>query len=258
MKILLTALLVVGTLLGGSSAVQAQTETATFTLEDVWFYPDIANPRGLPPQQMTGTFVWTYDIGDFENGSGVFSQMYIPYYGSNLSDIRTTIDLTSIEFSLIPNVHGFSVDGTLFLLNPLSRDQPAVVDPVRSVMEYEDGVTTKGHFTSGSVDPESRLVVTASNTCPNLQVEVQRATTHGKVALLFAFGTGATVIPNGKPCAGTVLGLDNTVAVAAVLTADANGSATVSRTVPPNLCGTVFLQALDLTTCTVSWVEPVL
>lgn len=41
--------------------------------------------------QMTGTFSWTYDVGDFENGVGQFTSLVIPHTSHNHLDLETTI-----------------------------------------------------------------------------------------------------------------------------------------------------------------------
>ena len=77
---------------------------------------------------ITGVFEWTYPTGDFENGTGLFSQITIPGYGSDLTGLNITIDLTSIEISLAANLNDKSLDIILRLLNPLSATQASVMD----------------------------------------------------------------------------------------------------------------------------------
>jgi len=80
------------------------------------------------------------------------------------------------------------------------------------------------------------------------------ATPGGLVAFLRASGTGSQVVPPGKPCAGTPLGLDETVRLLATVSADANGVANVGGMAPPGFCG-ALVQAVDATRCTTSDVE---
>jgi hypothetical protein len=51
--------------------------------------------------RMTGTFVWTYDSGDFENGAGQFSELVIPWLKpGDYGLLKVTFDIgKSIEFS---------------------------------------------------------------------------------------------------------------------------------------------------------------
>ncbi|MBW2279524.1 MAG: hypothetical protein JRG76_10465 [Deltaproteobacteria bacterium] len=61
--------MVLASLTGLAPATEAQLETVTYVLEDVWLDPDLSGSWD-PPMQLTGTFVWTCSVGDFENGSG--------------------------------------------------------------------------------------------------------------------------------------------------------------------------------------------
>lgn len=77
---------------------------------------------------MTGSFDWQYTEGDFENGSGLFTELYIPRYGTDISALDITVDLSSIEFTLAGNFHSQEVDINLRLLTPLSTTQPSNID----------------------------------------------------------------------------------------------------------------------------------
>lgn len=169
-----------------------------------------------------------------------------------MNDLAITIDTTSIEFSLIGNYHQFSYGLTLFLQAPLNETDPVAVDTLRSQFEYENGVITKGHADSGQVILDTYLSMNLRGSCPLYTVEIDRATINGQVALLYAFGTGSQVIPNGYPCAGTVLGLDQTTKLGIVVTANAQGQVSQSVNLPSSMCGLVYLQALDLQSCRLS------
>jgi hypothetical protein len=251
LKLFLPVALTFGCLAGFAPAASAQTTVATFTLDDVFLLADISDPWTAVPVQMTGTFEWTYTPGDFENGTGVFLDVFIPYWGSDLNLLDITVDLSSIEFSLNGNYHSRGVDVTLFLLNDLAPDTPAVVDTVRSTFHIEAG-DYRGHAISGSVAPEAQMDLLLTGTCPAVQVDIDGVTTGGQVALLYAFAPGAFAVPVGYPCAGTVLGLDGSVTLGSMLVADANGSATLNVNVPAGACGSVYLQALDLSSCGLS------
>jgi len=133
-----------------SSNVLAQTSVVTYTLEDVWFEPDDAWDD---PRQMTGTFEWTYEVGDFENGTGVFTELYIPWFWSTISDVITTVETTSLEFTFDGNWHGYGLDVSLFLNEPLSSDSPATIDASRSRYQVEVGVIHQGIISGGSIVP---------------------------------------------------------------------------------------------------------
>ena len=128
----------------------AQAAVITFDLNNVWLDPDITRPYA-PALQMTGTFEWTYNEGDFENGSGQFIELYTPWYNPGIENLNITVETTSIEFSLVGNYHDRGFDLTMFLLDPLSTNQPATIDLVRSKFEIQLGVIYQGHFVSGSI-----------------------------------------------------------------------------------------------------------
>ncbi len=108
---------------------------------------------------------------------------------------------------------------------------------------------------AGNVSGPGRLELTVTGSCPGeLNVRASGATPGGQVAFLRASGVGSQVVPPGKPCVGTQLGLDGTVKLVGTVAADGNGVAVVGGIVPPNLCG-MFIQAVDAATCSTSDVE---
>ena len=150
-------------LAGMSPAASAQVNTITYRLDNVQLLPDISHPWE-PAQQMTGTFEWTYEEGDFENGSGQFIDVSTPWYNPGLENLNINIDLTSIEFTLIGNWHDLGIDITLFLLEPLSLDQTVAIDTVRSQFEIQQGVSHQGHVVSGSIVHATSVSVTNVST----------------------------------------------------------------------------------------------
>jgi len=141
----------------------------------------------------------------------------------------------------------------MFFLNDLDPVLPAVINPVLSIFEVQlFGVPHQGHVISGSVIHDSPMSLSILGSCPSFQFQIDHATRLDRVALLRAGGLGNFVVPTGKPCAGTLLSLSSGVSLAKMLTTNAAGSATLSVNVPAGACGTVFLQALDISTCRVS------
>jgi hypothetical protein len=61
------------------AASNAHAAVVTYTLDNVILDDNNA--------QMTGTFSWTFDIGDFENGVGQFTFLDIPYTSHNHTDL---------------------------------------------------------------------------------------------------------------------------------------------------------------------------
>lgn len=81
--------------------------------------------------QMFGTFSWTYDIGDFENGVGQFTFLDIPYTSHDHTDLDAVFDVgNSIEITLEGSVHDDGVDITLFLVEPLTPTTGSSIDLV--------------------------------------------------------------------------------------------------------------------------------
>lgn len=104
--------------------------------------------------QMTGNFHWTYAEGDFENGNGVFTDLYIPKSRATIDEFTITFDINkSIEFSLTANIHSRGVDITLFLLDPLSSPHGAALDLSRSKYEIAGG--GRGSYKSGAILPST-------------------------------------------------------------------------------------------------------
>jgi hypothetical protein len=106
--------------------------------------------------QMTGTFSWTFDISDFENGVGQFSSLVIPWTSHNQDDLSATIDVTqSIEITLEGSVHDDGVDITLVLSQPLTPTTSSLIDLAETESKYEIGGNGfhDGSFLSGSISP---------------------------------------------------------------------------------------------------------
>lgn len=236
-------------LLSWSSQLSAQTATVTYNLDNVWMIADDSHPGSTTTYPMTGTFTWTYTIGDFENGSGEYIAMDVPWYGTDVDSLDFNIDLSSVEMVLPGNWHNLGVDITMHLIEDLSPTEPSNLDLVRSAFDIEVGISHKGHFVSGRIVPEPQLGLSISGSCPSVTFEIDGAVANGQVALLYAFSTGSFVIPNGHPCAGTTLGLDSSVSLGLVQNASASGTLTLPTNVPAGACGQVYLQALDLTSC---------
>jgi hypothetical protein len=104
--------------------------------------------------QMTGTFTWTYDVGNFENGVGEFTSLVIPYTSHNHLDLEAIIDVTqSIEITLPGSTHDDGVDITLVLLTPLTPTTGSLINLVLSKYEIGGNGFHDGVFVSGSISP---------------------------------------------------------------------------------------------------------
>lgn len=97
--------------------------------------------------------------------------------------------------------------------------------------------------------------LTAIPACPysgNGTIEWSCSTPNGTVAVAYARNRGQIVIPPGKPCAGTILGLGGrALQVAFVSTSDSLGNGLRIVNAPRTACGGL-LQLVDLSTCATS------
>lgn len=137
------------TLAALTPGVDAQTQTVTYELQDVWLTPSWGSPR-----QLTGSFEWTYTLGDFENGSGEMLAVGMPWFGLGPEWVAGNFDVGTLEYTMIGNWHDYGVDVSLKLAQDLSPDNPSAIDLVNSKFDIENlGVGHSGVITSGSVVP---------------------------------------------------------------------------------------------------------
>lgn len=126
-------------------AADSRADVATYELEGVLLDTGV---------QMLGTFTWTYDPGDFENGVGAATFLEIPYTWHDHTDLDVVMDPgSSIEITLAGSVHDDGVDITLFLLEPLTPTTGSPIDLSRSAYEIGGNGFHTGAFLSGDVIP---------------------------------------------------------------------------------------------------------
>jgi hypothetical protein len=126
------------------AASNAHALVVTYTLDNVILDDNNA--------QMSGTFTWTYNIGDFENGVGQFTFLDIPFTLHDHTDLDAAFDIgSSIEITLEGSVHDDGVDITLFLLQPLTPLTSSSIDLVRSKYEIGGNGFHDGSFLSGQI-----------------------------------------------------------------------------------------------------------
>lgn len=131
------------------AATEAHAEVVNYSLENVILDDNNA--------QMTGIFSWTFDAGDFENGVGVFTSLFIPFTEHGHTDLDAAFDIgKSIEITLDGSVHDDGVDITLFLMQPLTPTTSSLVNHETSKYEIGGNGFHTGKFLSGgSVSPTS-------------------------------------------------------------------------------------------------------
>ncbi len=127
----------------------AKADMVTFNLDNVYVNVDSAS------QKMTGTFEWTYDpTKDFKDGSGVFTDLYIPVHGTEIINLNITIETDQIEFSLDGNHHDRDVGIMLDLIGEFSPSQSAAIDISTSKFNVQkSGRDHPGTFLSGGIVP---------------------------------------------------------------------------------------------------------
>lgn len=149
-----TLLTITAPLLLASSAM-AQTATESYDL-----YKVLLNEQTYSsPKYLTGSFTWTYQVGDFENGSGVFTSLDVPWTTEGLATLNTTINVDSIEIVLPGSFHDKGIDITLKLLQKLAPATPAAIDPTTSKFEIQQGISFMGQVTSGEIAPPATIPV---------------------------------------------------------------------------------------------------
>ncbi len=101
---------------------------------------------------MTGTFSWTYDAGDFENGIGQFNSLDIPHTSHDHTDLKISIDIgKTIEITLIGNFHDDGVDISLVLSQPLTPTSSSSLDLTESKYDIGGNGFFAGVFLSGRI-----------------------------------------------------------------------------------------------------------
>jgi len=97
------------------------------------------------------------------------------------------------------------------------------------------------------------LTLAVTGACPSVTFTVSGATPFGGIALLTGTSASSFTVAGG-PCAGITLGVSPPT-LRTVLGADASGGLSLSLTLPAGACGTMFLQAVDVSSCSPSNVE---
>lgn len=185
----------------------------------------------------TGLYSINIDTGEMLKVVGV-----IPAsngQGRGLAVGRNTVYLTATRGD----------DGIPYFSYDLSQGANGVWEPFTQPYPQFHSTGGAAYLSQAGID----IAIAIVGNCPGrVDIETTNATPNSKVAIGYAFGTGSAKIPNGV-CAGTELGLNQTVRLAALVRADGNGRAVLSRKVPAGACGgRVFIQALDIATCTPS------
>ncbi|HEX9794536.1 MAG TPA: integrin alpha [Planctomycetota bacterium] len=186
---------------------------------------------------------WVYDFGEEGNADdGIF----LSANGTDWEAVQVGwifpdgvwTKVTGIDLSTT----SVSTNGPFYLLiaqsdnNPLGSNDGVLLD------ELEVGPPSAGGLTLSQV-----------GSCPGaITLVCDNGTPGGNCAFAYATGTGAFVIPNGFPCAGTVLGLDNSIQLGATRPVNGSGTATLPANAPQFACGRIYVQCVDLASCAIS------
>jgi hypothetical protein len=124
----------------------ARAEVVSFTLEDVIL---------ADGEQIFGTFDWTFDAGDFEDGVGEFTELDIPYtiYSFEDGNLNLEIQTNSIEISGNGNYHDVGLDISFFLSEPLVPTESSSIDLGMSFFECCGNGFKDQPFASGRITP---------------------------------------------------------------------------------------------------------
>ncbi len=186
-------------------------------------------------------------------------------YGQNSFEGLVRIDTsTGIATDVNPNFSGpvgttmsmcFDDSGALYYLDHALWVQDSR-SGIRSPIDWVSSSNIWGEttFVEGS---KPNFALWLNGTAGHfMEAKMTGITPNGQVAVLWAKGEGGpSPIPSGFPCAGTPMDLHATMKLLAVTTADSSGFATIGpgpSRVPPSAAGLVWLQALDLGSCSTS------
>jgi hypothetical protein len=135
-----------------SKAIFSFTCLIAFSVQSDVVYYTLDNVRLADNTQMTGMFSWTYNPKDFENGTGQFLSLDIPYTTHSHTNLNTTFDIKkSIEITLEGSVHDDGVDISLVLTQALTSTSSSLLNLVESKYEIGGNGFHTGSFNTGGV-----------------------------------------------------------------------------------------------------------
>ena len=153
-------------LICGASAVKAV--DVTYELRDLHFVGP-AGQNGLPlavdvlEPGVVGHFVWSFQPGDFSNGSGKLLDITLPIASLPLSALTTTVDAAGLTGAYAGNAQNTTLDFTIRFMLPLSAAGGAsAIDPAASSFDFTGSyqgsspfVEWTGNIVGGTVSPVS-------------------------------------------------------------------------------------------------------
>ena len=125
------------------TAFSAHAATVHYTLENIILEDGT---------QMTGTFSWSYETDDFENGIGQFTSLDIPHTTHDHETLTVSFDIgKSIEITLPGDIHDAGVDINLVLIQALMPTSSSQIDLLASKYDIGGNGFHAGLFLSGSI-----------------------------------------------------------------------------------------------------------
>jgi len=160
----------------GSSAISAQALDQTYEISDLRFHGP-ADQNGWPipvdvfEPGVVGHFLWTYTVGDFQNGKGTLLDLVLPITPLPLSEATTSVDLGQLSGTIPPDLHDMTYDFSIVFQSALTKPgQSTVVDPAStfdftgSYMGSSPLSEWRGNIIAGTIAPLSSPVPEPSGT----------------------------------------------------------------------------------------------
>jgi hypothetical protein len=106
-------------------------------------------------EQITGSFTWSYpEGGDFAAGTGQFTELNIPGYGTDVAALTISFNITEdIQISLAANTNNEGLNILFTLSQPLSSTQASPLDLTTSAYDIKVNGVRTGLFISGAIAP---------------------------------------------------------------------------------------------------------
>lgn len=173
----------------------------------------------------------------------------------NLIDVATS-NADSNNVSVLANVGGGIFGAPTIVAAGIEPENLAAADldhdnvaDLATANKQSNNVTVNINETCD----QGGLAIQFNGVCPGaMTLSISGGTPGGTVAVLGAATGGSTTIPNGFPCAGTVLDLGARLTLISTTSLDGTGSGSVAGNVPAVACGLIQVQALDVATCATS------
>jgi hypothetical protein len=151
------------------SAGSAQAATVSYILDNVWL--DITDPDYYykPNEQLIASFDWTYNEGNFAQGSGVFTELSIPWFGHDENQyVDIAFDGNALVFSWAPNDwHDIGLDIEMKFNSAFYNNEGnpnfgtfnvETSDALKGGFTIEDPIAYNGDIISGSITPSFSVV----------------------------------------------------------------------------------------------------